>query len=610
MWFLRSPSFAAAVVSAAVLAGPPALAAQGTPWRTVVPAGSVAQQTWTRAGSPYLVTGDVHVTGLTIEPGVTVLAAGEIRVVADLVARGRPAEPIRFAPSGATWTGLTFDRTPDGSVLEHCVVEGARTGLNITNSHPGIGGCLIRRNGVGILLNLDGVAYEVRDCILTQNAPFGGVDALLTGGAVLTLSNCQVTRNQRLSIFTPAGQHVAEGGGMRVRASDDSMLFLRDCSIVGNRAYSVDNTPLDLGDTYSRGGGVFFRCLQGCAADALTVENCVVLGNQVGAASLGSDAFAFAEGGGLFVGSSSFLMRNSVVAGNDLRAESCCYVEEFGGGILASVAACLVENSTIANNKRAGFHLRGHSSLPRLLTSNIVHGNETSITTSSPSISLAVTYSLVEGGFPGTGNFDADPVFAGPGPDPLDYFVLPASPCVDAGDPSPAADDGCPEVAFGTSRNDVGARGGPGNCGWGRSALPYCTGKANSLGCVPFLIGEGTPSVSSTAPFRLRAWDLLPAEGAFFLTSAGRAKLPFHGGRLCVASPLRRVHPTRFATSNGPVPCTGTLVRDYNQHVQSGHDPLLTVGARVHVQLLQRDPGDPAGFQDGLSNALQFFVQP
>jgi hypothetical protein len=58
------------------------------------------------------------------------------------------------------------------------------------------------------------------------------------------------------------------------------------------------------------------------------------------------------------------------------------------------------------------------------------------------------SFSNVEGGFPGAGNIDLDPLFldAAGG----DYRLLPGSPCVDAGDPTSALDPDC-------TRADLGA---------------------------------------------------------------------------------------------------------------------------------------------------------
>ncbi|MCP4708614.1 MAG: hypothetical protein GY869_08325, partial [Planctomycetes bacterium] len=62
------------------------------------------------------------------------------------------------------------------------------------------------------------------------------------------------------------------------------------------------------------------------------------------------------------------------------------------------------------------------------------------------------------------GNIDQDPLFVDPGND--DYHLQPGSPCIDAGNPDPQYNDGCLPPGLGTEMNDMGAYGGPGNCGW------------------------------------------------------------------------------------------------------------------------------------------------
>jgi hypothetical protein len=49
-----------------------------------------------------------------------------------------------------------------------------------------------------------------------------------------------------------------------------------------------------------------------------------------------------------------------------------------------------------------------------------------------PGYSAAISYSNIEGGFPGIGNIDADPLFVDP--DNGDYHLAPGSPCIDAAD--------------------------------------------------------------------------------------------------------------------------------------------------------------------------------
>jgi len=70
------------------------------------------------------------------------------------------------------------------------------------------------------------------------------------------------------------------------------------------------------------------------------------------------------------------------------------------------------------------------------------NGAEIHVDFSMPS----VTYSNVEGGYPGTGNIDADPLFLGA---PDDLHLGPGSPCIDAanGPEAPELDlDGNPRI--------------------------------------------------------------------------------------------------------------------------------------------------------------------
>ncbi len=138
----------------------------------------------------------------------------------------------------------------------------------------------------------------------------------------------------------------------------------------------------------------------------------------------------------------------------------------------------------------------------------------------------------------------------------------------------------------------------------------YCTGKVNSLGCVPFVATNGVASASSTSPFQISANDLVPGDAGILLYGFQKANLNFHGGKLCIKAPIIRVLPPKIASAVLPPPCTGRIQRNFNNVIQNGSDALLTVGQVVRAQLLQRDPADPAGFGDSLTNAVQFTIAP
>ena len=141
------------------------------------------------------------------------------------------------------------------------------------------------------------------------------------------------------------------------------------------------------------------------------------------------------------------------------------------------------------------------------------------------------------------------------------------------------------------------------------AATGYCSGKQNSLGCVPFLSYEGAPSTTSTLPFRLTARDVLPGESGFLLYSLSKASLPFHNATLCVKAPFTRQLPLKTSTNTGAAPCSGRFVVNFNNRIQAGVDPRLSVGATLNAQWYYRDPGVDT-FNDGLTNGMRFTIQP
>ena len=78
-----------------------------------------------------------------------------------------------------------------------------------------------------------------------------------------------------------------------------------------------------------------------------------------------------------------------------------------------------------------------------------------------------VTYCNIEGGYVGEGNIDADPMFIKPW-DGLsaDLRLLADSACIDGGKPAAEFNDACLPPGLESLRNDMGAFGGPDNCGW------------------------------------------------------------------------------------------------------------------------------------------------
>ena len=231
------------------------------------------------------------------------------------------------------------------------------------------------------------------------------------------------------------------GGGSGIVCNETSPLIDR-CAIVGNDAAvygggirSIRSSPTIVGCSISRnrasiGAGVF------CEDGAPEIRNCIIFENSAGR-----------TGGGLHSFRSSASLLNCTVTSNE--------AGEDGGG----------------------FSSRGSS--PRV-TNCIVWGDAPDEMGDGDPV---VTYSGIEGGFPGEGNIALDPRLSewrglSALPNPIDRWVgdtyMLRSPCIDAGDP--VINDGVsdrhprwPPSYANEARSDMGAYGGPGNWRWAGS---------------------------------------------------------------------------------------------------------------------------------------------
>lgn len=155
---------------------------------------------------------------------------------------------------------------------------------------------------------------------------------------------------------------------------------------------------------------------------------------------------------------------------------------------------------------------------------------------------------------------------------------------------------------------DLNGNGIPDECECGVSY--YCNAKVNSLGCTPIIGTFGTPSATFAGSFDIGAVDIVSNRNGILFYGYAPAAIPFQGGTLCVAPPLRRVAPV--LNSGGVFPpktCTGSFNVDFNPVIQGGGDPALIPGAAVYAQYWFRDPG-AAVVGTGLTDAVRFVICP
>ena len=278
-------------------------------------------------------------------------------------------------------------------------------GMLVNSASPTLSNCTFVNNTASIqggAMNLSSSsAPSLTHCLFKDNqAAYGGGINNESSSPILT--HCIFTGNSATTAGGLEGGGTDAGGGMLNLRSSPTLI---GCTFIGN------TTP------YSWGAGL-------CnIMSTTTLTHCLFAGNK-----------ASKLGGGIKNTSSSVWLTNCVFIGNTATL--------MGGGMYsdspATLANCTFTGNTASNS--GGMYFT--SSTPTL--TNCILWNNGAI----PFFSLnapKITYSDIEGGYTGTGNLNADPLFVrnpSPGADSKwgtaddDYGDLRlqiASPCIDVG---------------------------------------------------------------------------------------------------------------------------------------------------------------------------------
>jgi hypothetical protein len=163
--------------------------AVGTVQATPIVSDIIADTIWSRAGSPYLVTGPIRIISpatLTIEAGVDIafLAGAGILIEGGLRTQGTQAHQVRmFGDAGATWQGLTAAQPFGNIALQSVSIQNASIGVAI-------------RQPIGAPGQQSG-RVDVQDSLFANNGI--GIDAdytVLAGAPRLSMRNNLLTNNQ------------------------------------------------------------------------------------------------------------------------------------------------------------------------------------------------------------------------------------------------------------------------------------------------------------------------------------------------------------------------------------------------------------------------------
>jgi len=360
-------------------------------------------------------------------------------------------------------------------------------------SSPTIMHCQVIHNYAGFKgggFYIENGSPKITNCVFTDNSATYGV-AIYNKNSNATVTNCTFTANSTNSPNSGGGAGIYNmygspkinnctfhgnfsqelGGGIKnyeSRATITSCIFVENSADFGGAIHNTDGNPTIANCTFSansartKGGAM----ASGGGHSTSTLTNCTFVGN-----------YSAKIAGAIYYLRTNPILTNCVFRGNsadyggaiyndqaDPTIASCAFLNNSGsdgGAIFNESTNLIATNCTFrANSAPSGSCMAfdsEHSFSSNLQMNNcILWDGDNEIWNNDGSI-ITITYSDVQGGWPGQGNINKDPDFALS----TGYHLAIGSPCIDAGDPNYIAGpnetdlDGNPRVMDG--RVDMGA---------------------------------------------------------------------------------------------------------------------------------------------------------
>ncbi|HEX7151696.1 MAG TPA: FlgD immunoglobulin-like domain containing protein [Thermoanaerobaculia bacterium] len=222
--------------------------------------------TWTVAGSPYILTGNVFVEGsgspvLTIDPGVVVKGNANTQLLANfnnkgaIVAVGTAGSPILFTANNSTtagfWYGVRIGSTANGpaSSIEHATVEYAGSnqhllgGITVHGQTSTVLGHVVAKNNLYAGIKIENAGATISDSEVKDNSGYGLYLRDYNAPAT-TLTNVAATGNSGIAFSAPSSVQLSGMSGLSASSNTGGdVIELRAETIRANRTWHTSAVP-------------------------------------------------------------------------------------------------------------------------------------------------------------------------------------------------------------------------------------------------------------------------------------------------------------------------------------------------------------------------------
>jgi predicted outer membrane repeat protein len=418
-----------------------------TTWVTPLTINGAAH--WTREGNPYIIQGGVEIFAggvLTIDAGVHAYfdtgsywpnASFKVYDGGQLLANGTYDDSIIFATRYSDLRKGNF-RIEGGASFSYCTFYRLYSQSTFNTAYGGA-------------MHLISAEVNLSHCIFRDNRGNESAGAMAIDYSTVNLDQCKFTENSTSMV----------GGAIEIFGN--STVNLERCSFDSNYA--------NVGEYCGGSGGGIGVNVGGAN---ILVNHCNFFGNHS------------SEGG-------------AISSEGNLEIEGCLFYNNYAcrnGGAIRNYAFVIFHNNTVVFN-------RSDSICGGVFATNFIGYNNIIRNNSSPDSSQvleldSITYSNIEGGYPGTGNIDIDPQFVNAGAG--NFHLTCSSPCIDAGDPASPLD---PDY----TRADMGAyyyhhMNGSGDANYDCQVMgadvTYLVRYFKGIGAAPYPLWRGDASGDTT----------------------------------------------------------------------------------------------------------------